>query len=447
MAESKETMDQQTIDELKRTYSSSGPSGLLCKLKDKLNHWKSQSLNIAIIGESGTGKSSYINAIRELDGDDEGAAAVGETETTIGDPVSYKDPRNSNLLYWDLPGVGAPKYPKETYLRQVGFDKFDFCILIYCQRFTENDLWLAKEIEKAGKKFFFLRSKIDNALNDEKRGHKRTYNKEATLDKIRKDCIDSLREGGIFTVNVFLISSYEPALFDFKKAKETLLQEFPQLKKDALVLSVPHGQSKWILKRKLEVLRERIEKVCLVSCLSNAVPKPELSLVCDIKFIHREADFYANQLALDDSSLENLARVADVTDNSLKEKRRLYCEDEIATKLMKRKCGADLYANQLPLDDSSIENQARDADVTEYSPKDKKPCEDEISTKLMEKKGKVRTYLSFKPFAGTIANLDAASIALEILNDIVNNYEEAAANILEYTQPLIAKKAEDEMDL
>ena len=381
MAESIETMDQRNIDETKGIYSSSGPSGLLRNLNDKLNHWKSQPLDIAIIGEPGTGKSSYINAIRGLDGDDEGAAAVGETETTVGDPISYNDPRNSNLLYWDLPGVGTPKCPKETYLRQVGFDKFDFYILISCQRFTENDLWLAKEIEKAGKNFFFLRSKIDDALKDEKRRHRRTYIKEATLDKIRKDCIDSLREGGIFTVNVFLISSYEPALFDFKKAKETLLQEFPQLKKDALVLSVPHGQSKWILKRKLEVLRERIDNVCIASRLSNRVPIPRLSLVCDIKIIHSEAQFYANQLALDDSSLEYLAIVPEV----LKDKRHLYCEDEIATK-------------------------------------------------LRERKGKVRTFLSYVPFVGSIANIDAANITREILNDILNNYEEAAVKILDYTQ-------------
>ena len=398
MAESVDTMDQRTIDELKRTYSSSGPSGLLCKLKDKLNHWKSTPLNIAIIGNSGTGKSSYINAIRELDGDDEGAAAVGETETTVGDPISYKDPRNSNLLFWDLPGVGTPRYPKETYLRQVGFDKFDFYILISCQRFTENDLWLAKEIEKVGKKFFFLRSKIDNALNDERRAHRRTYNEEATLDKIRKNCVDSLKKGGIKTVNVFLISSYAPVLFDFEKAKEKLLQEFPKLKKDALVLSVSHGQSKWILEKKIEVLRERIDKVCLVSCLSNAVPIPGLSLVCDIKFIHSEAHFYANQLALDDSSLENLAIVADVAEYKLKDKRHLYCEDEIATK-------------------------------------------------LVERKGNVRTVLSFVPFVGSIANVDAANITQEILNDILSNYEKAAVKILDYTQKLIAKKAADEMDL
>ena len=391
-------MDQQTIDEVKRTYSSYGPSGLLREMTDKLNNWKSQPLNIAIIGNSGTGKSSYINAIRGLDADDKGAAAVGETETTVGDPISYKDPRNSNLLYWDLPGVGTPKYPKETYLRQVGFDKFDFYILISCQRFTENDLWLAKEIEKAGKKFYFLRSKVDTALSDEKRAHRKTFNKEATLDKIRKNCQDSLRKGEIATADVFLISSYETALFDFNIAKEKLLQDYPRLKTYALVLSVSHDQSKWILKKKIEAFMDRALKVCLMSCLSSLNPIPRLGLFCDIKLLHDEADFYAKQLALDDSSLKNLARAADVTEKSLMDKRHLYCENEIATK-------------------------------------------------LSAGKSKVQTYLSYVPLIGTIANLDAASITVNVFFEIINEYAEAAVKILEYTNPRIAKKAAEEMDL
>ena len=243
-------MDEQTIDEMKTTYKSSGPSGLLSSLKNKLNRWKNNPLHIAIIGNSGAGKSSYINAIRGLDADDEGSAAVGETETTVGDPISYKDPRNDNLLYWDLPGVGTTRYPRNTYLRQVGFDKFDFYILISSSRFTENDLWIAKEIEKAGKQFFFLRSKIDDALANEKRAHRKTYNREATLDKIRKNCETELIKGGVKNVDVFLISSYETALFDFDRAKEKLLKDFPRLKKDAIVLSVSHGQSSKILKEK-----------------------------------------------------------------------------------------------------------------------------------------------------------------------------------------------------
>ena len=398
MAENIETMDEEAIDELKSMYNSSEPSGLMSKLKDTLNRWKSKPLNIAIIGNSGTGKSTYINALRNMEEGDEGFAAVGETETTVGDPISYKNPRNSYLLYWDLPGVGTSRYPKGTYLSQVGFEKFDFYILISSQRFTENDLWLAKEIEKAGKKFCFLRSKIDNALTNEKRAHRNTYDKEATLAKIRKNCVDELSKAGIQTIDVFLISSYEPALFDFCPAQERLLNDFPNLKKDALILSVSYGQSNAILKEKTEVMRLRIWKVSLMSCMGTVIPIPGYSYLLDIKIIQIEADSFARQLSLDDSSVENLARLAGVPESSLKNKRHLYSGGETITK-------------------------------------------------LQERKGVVRTVLSFVPFVGTIVNLDAFVAVRNILTDILNEYEQAALDILESTQTLIAKKAAEELDI
>ncbi|WAR22804.1 IIGP5-like protein [Mya arenaria] len=47
-------------------------------------------------GESGTGKSSFINSIRGLMADDPGAAEVSAVETTMK-PKAYDHPDNPNL--------------------------------------------------------------------------------------------------------------------------------------------------------------------------------------------------------------------------------------------------------------------------------------------------------------------------------------------------------------
>ncbi|KAK3525821.1 hypothetical protein QTP70_010322 [Hemibagrus guttatus] len=123
-------------------------------------------LHIAVTGESGTGKSSFINAIRDLDSDDEGAAKTGVTETTT-DPTPYKHPTMPNVTLWDLPGIGSPKYTAKNYCKQVQFKVYDFFIIISSERFKENDIMLAKEIKKRKKLFYFVRSKIDNDIRAE----------------------------------------------------------------------------------------------------------------------------------------------------------------------------------------------------------------------------------------------------------------------------------------
>ena len=66
-----------------------------------------------MIGISGVGKSSFINAIRGLNADDVGSAAVGLTETTT-QITAYTHPDNPHIKFWDLPGVGTDRFPRRN---------------------------------------------------------------------------------------------------------------------------------------------------------------------------------------------------------------------------------------------------------------------------------------------------------------------------------------------
>ncbi|XP_035767878.1 interferon-inducible GTPase 1-like [Neolamprologus brichardi] len=150
---------------------------------------KNITLNIAITGEAGAGKSTFVNALRGLCDDDEGAAPTGVTETTM-EVTPYPHPNYPNVMLWDLPGIGSTKFPADKYLELVGFEKFDFFIIISDTRFTKNDVKLAQEIQRMKKKFYFVRSKIDNDINAERR--KRDFSEERTLTKIRDDYVKVL---------------------------------------------------------------------------------------------------------------------------------------------------------------------------------------------------------------------------------------------------------------
>lgn len=121
-----------------------------------------------------------------------------------------------------IEGVGTLEFKRATYLNQVNFPRYDFCRLFFVfirwwkkrfilvliisrTRFTENDLWLANEVKKNGKHFFFIRTNIDQDLYNEKIDHPSTYNETVVLNRIRENCLAHVRTVDE-TASVFLIS-------------------------------------------------------------------------------------------------------------------------------------------------------------------------------------------------------------------------------------------------
>ncbi|MCJ8730459.1 hypothetical protein PDJAM_G00184570, partial [Pangasius djambal] len=194
-------------------------------------------LNIAITGESGSGKSTFINAFRGLGDEGEDSAETGVVETTTV-PTVYPYTKFPNVKLWDLPGIGTPRFKADEYLKQVQFELYDFFIIIASDRFRECHANLAAEIRKMKKKFYFVRSKIDSNIEAEKK-RKKTFNKEKTLDTIRENCIKGLEEIGLKSPAVFLISCFELSLYDFNRLEETMERELPQHKRDVLMLALP----------------------------------------------------------------------------------------------------------------------------------------------------------------------------------------------------------------
>lgn len=160
------------------------------RIQSKLKQ-RNTPLNVAITGESGSGKSTFINAFRGIGDEDQGAAPTGVVETT-SQVTPYPHPKYPSVILWDLPGIGTTRFPADEYLKLVGFERFDFFIIISDSRFRENDVKLAQEIQRMKKKFYFVRSKIDDDIRAEKR-KKRDFSEEKTLTKIRDDCFQGER--------------------------------------------------------------------------------------------------------------------------------------------------------------------------------------------------------------------------------------------------------------
>ncbi|XP_030399384.1 interferon-inducible GTPase 5-like isoform X2 [Gopherus evgoodei] len=293
------------------------------KAKEALVRADKIPLNIAVTGVAGSGKSSFVNAIRGLGDTDYSSAAIGITETTM-ESTAYPHPRYPDVIFCDLPGIGTPAFKSDTYLEQVTFSHYDFFIIISSPRLTCHDISLAQEIQRLGKKFYFVHSKVDLDLTNEKQNGDKEgtlkwrnapanrphhYSESAILKAIREKCIKDLKEAGVASTQVFLISKWDLGKYDFPKLQKVLVDELPSHKRHACLQSLSNIV-KETLKKKKEQLQTQIWLKSLASCGVAAIPIPGLSIVCDVAMLMTSLKEYCRNFGLDENSLAALARQA-----------------------------------------------------------------------------------------------------------------------------------------
>ncbi|KAL8219459.1 UNVERIFIED_CONTAM: hypothetical protein K2H54_025214 [Gekko kuhli] len=295
------------IKEIIELFKDGGEDEIVSEAAEDLKAWETTKLNIAVTGEAGAGKSSFTNNIRGLKPKDEGAAPIGLTETTQK-PVAYSHPNFPNVIFWDLPGIGTPRFPLKTYLEQVNFSRYDFFIIVCSKRFRSNDVHLAQKIQAMGKKFYLIRSKVDEDLRNRERTDPETYSKEEVLKEIRDDCKQYLEEHlGASNPQIFLTSCWDLDKYDFPDLLETLEKDLPSLKRLAFLLSLPNISPE-VIKRKKDAQKKLLWKIALVSVFVNAVPFEALKICVDPVLLLKSLTGIYKQFGLDDSSLTQLAR-------------------------------------------------------------------------------------------------------------------------------------------
>ncbi|XP_075047791.1 interferon-inducible GTPase 5-like [Mixophyes fleayi] len=251
-----EILSEEVIQEIKTALENKTLTEAIETVNGILTDIENVPLNIAVTGESGSGKSTFINVIRGLDTDEEeGAAETGVVETTM-EPTPFSHLQFKNVKFWDLPGIGTPNFKADDYLEKVNFSQYDFFIIIASERFKENHIHLARAIHSMNKKFYFIRSKVDVDLESSRRRRSKSFDEENTLQQIRENCSESLRDGGVGEPHVFVLSLLDLHKYDFNNMQNTLEKELASHKRHILLLSLPN-----ITLQVLEKKRETLSKL------------------------------------------------------------------------------------------------------------------------------------------------------------------------------------------
>lgn len=179
------------------------------------------NLHFAIVGKSGSGKSSLINAFLNLSSGKPGAAATGVTETTstIG---RYPDPGHEAprpwTVWYDVPGAGTQNVSAWQYFINQGLFVFDVILIAIGDRFEETDIQLLKDCYRFKIPALIVRSKadmhIDNLMKEEGgwggRADAQCYQRcrDTFITQSKKMVRTELAKAGLDNQEVYLVSSY-----------------------------------------------------------------------------------------------------------------------------------------------------------------------------------------------------------------------------------------------
>ncbi|XP_034974978.1 interferon-inducible GTPase 5-like [Zootoca vivipara] len=301
------------LAEMKAAFEKKTFEAVSAEVQQQSNLLNNITLEIAITGRSGVGKSSFVNALRGMEDYAEGAAKTGVTETTMV-PQEYSHPTFPKVKFWDLPGFGKDNFSAEEYLEEVNFSKYDFFIIIASGRFTEDDTNLALEIQKNKKKFYYVRSKVDVDIDNDRKSKgikegdsdRKMQSEKETLDTVRTDSYDNLKALGVSSPRVFLISRWDLSKYDFPLLQETIEKEQDELKRDVLIMCLPIF-TKDSIKKKKAAMESLIWKNAMVSCTVGLIPVPFLSFGCDIAIVVSTMRDICKVFGLDENSLNILA--------------------------------------------------------------------------------------------------------------------------------------------
>ncbi|CAG2186539.1 unnamed protein product [Mytilus edulis] len=288
---------------LKGIVDKEGPAAANRYLEGNINRWKTETVKFAVSGCTATGKSTFINSLRNVKRGDQGYADVGFGDTTK-EPTPYSHPDNDKIVYYDLPGVGTLEIKKENFINDMKISDYDFIFIFFDKVITEDNLWLVGELDKMGKPYCFVRSKLDEDMNNAEREN---IDRTKVLSTIREKIEKSLEKHEKLknSKKLFFISGVDKSIGQMSELVSYVESNVDKFKCEAVMSSMTVF-SEDIIHLKHKVLKKRIKIISLAAAAIAATPVPGVDFALNITLLVEEVYHYINCLGLSATKMEHL---------------------------------------------------------------------------------------------------------------------------------------------
>eukprot|EP00051_Salpingoeca_urceolata_P011160 m.137870 g.137870 ORF g.137870 m.137870 type:complete len:368 (+) comp17009_c1_seq2:1406-2509(+) len=124
--------------------------------------------NVAILGNSGVGKSTMTNALIGKRPTDPGAAGCSASNQCTMESKPYTHARLPELVFWDIPGGSTKEHPCASYAHDHCLDHFDILILAYNRKSSWSELCdhVASYAKQHNKRLVIAYTDFENTIDN-----------------------------------------------------------------------------------------------------------------------------------------------------------------------------------------------------------------------------------------------------------------------------------------
>ncbi|XP_071763224.2 immunity-related GTPase family, q2 [Centroberyx gerrardi] len=323
----------------------------LSDVKDAVEDLLISRINLAVVGDRGVEKATFINALRGLGPGDEGAA-LSPSPTPPEGLAGYPNPKHPDFRLWDLPPVPTTSpFEPEGYMDRVKFLRYNAVFMAFTQSPHPNsaEVFLeARSLQRETVYFILLALEKDT---------------EKSLEDKRKASLEILKSEGVAQPKVYLVRPATLEKFDFPALLEDMGRDLPEIRANSFLLALP-TLTRTLVSQKRDAFKALIWAAASLSGGVSAIPVPLVASMVDSSVGVRILTKAQISLCLDDESVERLAKQRGVEPAKLKELRTCVLSVEVTKGEVKKRLAAaekDLAAVSSRLVDMAMPRHARSA--------------------------------------------------------------------------------------